>query len=234
MATASGFYKNEVVGKLRPPVQIIQWNINRPDPSGYRTPESGVYKAVAKTGWVGGFTAQHESGVALDLGSIYADAAATASFYTDTACITANMGEVNHNPSSFFNLASGIDTIYKIFNMRIWLANYDAVSGYNPSFYYITHRTWHQGLHLTSGTAGILSMPLSLPSGQSIYRNATGVFLSGCFRDSQFSDYIYIVGRFPSGVYALGTYGGLGEGTLRFRFSYDWTKAVANVLSTDI
>lgn len=228
---ASGFYRTEIIGNLRPPAQIIQWDIDKPSPSGYRAPESGVYRVVAKTGWVGGFTAQHESGVALDLGSRYITNDA---FYTDTVCLTVNMGEVNSNPDSFFNQASGIGLNFKMFNMRIWLANHDSVSGYNPSFYYQTHRTWHRGLHLTSGTVGILDMPLSLPSGQNVYRNANGVFLSGVFRDSQFSDYIYIVGLFPSGIRTLGTYGGLGVGTLRFKMSYDWTVNTANVLATDI
>jgi len=232
--SVSGFYKTEVIGALRPPIQVIQWNINRPSPSGWRQVESGVYKPTAKLGWRGGFTAQHESGVALDFGDIYVNTNQDSSFYTDTVCLTINQGEINSNPSGFFDQASGVGTGYKIYGMRFWLHNYDAISGYQPTFYYITHRTWHRGLHLTSGTAGVLSMPLSMPASQNIYKNGSDIFMSGVFKDRQFSDYIYAVALFPSGDYTLGTYGSLGGGDFTFKVSYDWTSQSANVLPTDM
>lgn len=231
---ASGFFATGVVGNLRPPVQITQWNIDGPNPSGWRQVESGVYKPISKLYWVGGFTAQRESGVALDMGDVIVNKNQATEFYTDTVCFTVNQGEVNSNPDSFFDNASGISIGMKIYGMRFWLHNHDAISGYNPTFYFIGHRTWHQGLHLTSGTAGIQEVSTSLPTSQNIYKNASDIFISGVFRDKQISDFIYLVGLFPSGTYTLGTYGGLGSGNFTFRLSYDWTDASANVVPADL
>lgn len=233
MATTSGFYANEVVGALRPPAQIIQWNIHGPDPSGYRHVESGIYKPYAKTGWCGGFTAQHASGSALDFGEIYSSD--TEGFYTDTICLTFNLGEVNSHADSHFVSASGIGTDYKAFNLRIWFYNNSSISGFSPTFYYLNSESWRRHLAMTSGTAGVSSVPTSQPSNRNITtRSANDVFVSGAYLRNEFSDYVYLVGHFPTGAHKLGTFGGLGQGDFTFKVSYDWTALTTNLLATDI
>lgn len=231
MNLSSGFFPTEVRGRLRVPGAIWQWNIDGPNPSGYKHFESGVYKPSAKIAFVGGFTAQRESGVALNLGSVYAN---NNGFYSDTVAMTFNFGEVNSHPSSFFNRASGIGTNFKGFNLRFWQYNISAISGYSPTFYYFTSSEWRQGFHLLSSTPGAQVLGSVMPATQNIF-TSNGLFVSGVFKDREFSDFIYLVGKFPSGVtYTLGTYGGLGSGNLRFAFSYDWTGIDANVLTTDL
>jgi len=228
--SASGFYKSFIIGDLRPPVQILSWNIDGVNRSGFRHIESGVYKPTAKIGLVGGFTAQHESGVALSFGSPYV---MDSDFYSNTACITINMGEVNSNHASYFNKASGIGHSFKAFNMRFWLHNYTAFSGYSPEVYYKKSSSWLRGHHIESLTPGANPIPLSMPSEQNIFVKGSTVFINGEYKDAEFSDFIYLSILFPSGNYILGTYGGLGSGNFRFKLSYDWTDASANVLSTD-
>lgn len=228
----SGFYQTEIIGNLRPPAQILQWDIDEVNPSGYRHIESGVYKPDAKLGLRGGFTAQKESGVALDFGEIYAN---ENGFYTDTVCMTFNLGEVNDHPDSYFNNADGIGTNFKTFNMKFWMSNMTAFTdkGYNPDFYYKTFNIWQSGISLKSDTPGVLVVPSALPSLQNIYSKNSQIFISGVYREAEFSNFIYTVGKFPSGVYELGSYGGLGSGNFIFRLTYDWTNIDANVLPTD-
>lgn len=243
----SGFYATEVVGRLRTPSQVLQWNISRPDPSGLRHWESGVYKPAAKgfpgerklpDGLRGGFTAQLESGAAINFGEILVD---NSGFLTNTVALTFNLGEVNGHPDSFFdimNSSGSVGTNFKAFGLRFWLNNFSAFDR-NPSgipiFYFLTSADWQRDLSLTPTTQGIQIVPSSLPSSQNLFSKDDNVFVSGAYLEQEFSHYLYIVGSFPSGVdYGLGTYGGLGSGIFTFRFSYDWSGIDANVRSTDI
>lgn len=233
MPLASGFYPTVVIGKLRPPAIITQWNIDSLDPSGYRHWMSGQYKPDAKRAIIGGFTAQRESGTFLNFDEVYVN---SSGFYTNTTVFTFNFGEVNTHPSSFFNLASGIGTNFKGFNVRFWIDNKTAFSGYNPIFYYLTSQAWRQGLHLKSNTIGVQVVPSSLPATQNIPTSSDNqVFISGVYQDREFSHYIYTVGKFPSGInYVLGTYGGQGSNDFLWRISYDWSSINANILPMDI
>jgi hypothetical protein len=231
---ASGFYADSVVGALRPPAQILQWDISKQDPSGFKHVESGVYTPLAKLGNVGGFQAQSESGVALDFGSVYISSEQVVSFYSKTACFTFNLGEVNTHPDSYFDQGSGINsTGYKVFNTRFWLHNHDAISGFLPTYYYLTSKHWRTGFVLTSGTSGVLTIPQSMPASQNILFQGR-IFASGAYSDTEFSDFIYARILFPSGIYTHGVYGGLGSGNFTFKISYDWTALAANVGSGDL
>jgi hypothetical protein len=230
----SGFYPNEVVGNLRPPGQVTQWSVNGKNPGTLRHWESGQYRPSAKLGIRDGFTAQRESGVALDFGEVIVD---NSGFFTNTVAVTFNFGEFNSHPNSFFNEASGIATNFKGFNVRLWVHDVTAFtsSGWVPIFYFLSSLNWKKGLQLRPSTPNAQIMPSSLPDNQNILTRATNeVFISGAYKPSEFSRYVYIVGQFPSGNYSLGTYGGLNSNDFTFRWSYDWTDITANVLRTDV
>ncbi len=229
--SVSGFYPTSVIGHLRAPGQVIIWNTGRPDPSGWRQWESGVYRPSAKIGWAGGFQAQKESGVVIDFGDIYAD---DAGFYTNTACLTFNLGEVNNNKNSFFNIPNTIGTGFKAYNMRFWIENSGAFNGYSPKFYFKTYRTWQGNFNLRSTTPGVQEVPHSLPSSYNIQAKANTIFVSGTYLEVEFSHFIYVVGKFPAGSYTLGKYGGLGIGNFKFRMTYDYTDIGARVYPADV
>ena len=231
MTAVSGFYKNTVVGKNRAAGQVIVWDLGKPNPSGWRQWESGVYKPSAKLGWAGGFQAQKESGVVVNFGEVYAN---DNGFYTDTVCLTFNLGEVNNNPASFFNIPNTIGTNFRAYNFKFWIANSGAFTGYSPKFYYKSYRTWQNNLALRSTTPGAAIVPNSLPAAQNIWTKNGLVYVSGSYLEKEFTHFIYVVGKFPAGSYTLGTYGGLGTGDFRMRLTYDWTALGANVYSTDV
>ena len=233
MPTASGFYSNTVIGKLRAPAQIIQWNISKVRPSGWRHIESGVYRPEAKIGWVGGFPAQGASGNALDFGQVEVE---NTGFWTPTVGLTFNLGEVNTHPSSFFVNATTVGTNLKAFNMKFWMPNKTVFTdvGYSPVFYYNTYWVWQSGIQMRDTTPGAAVVPSSLPASQNLYSKNNSIFVSGVFQDLEFSHYVYIAAQFPSGNYTLGNYGGLGSGNFTFRVTYDWTDINANTLSTDV
>lgn len=253
----SGFFPTTVVGHLRPPGQIVQWNIASPNPSGFRHVESGAIKRTANANHRGGFTAQKESGVAINFGNILAHD--TSSFETDTICLTFNLGQVNENPRSRFNflynLGSGtFSTSLTAFNFRFWVGELTAfdsvaksgsvtISGIRPSFYYHESADWRRRYNLSlldsSGVpvSGVYVLPSSMPSFPNIYSRANDVSISGSFKDREFTNFIYVKGFFPalpSGQkYKLGTYGGLGLKTFRLKFSYDYTALNANIINPE-
>jgi hypothetical protein len=178
-----------------------------------------------------------ESGRALDFGQVNTD---DAGFLSDTVVITFNLGEVNSNIDSFFNemvSASSVATNFKAFNMKFWQGNLSAfvdVSGIpKPTFHYFTSPTWSRGLQIIPGDSNVFILPSSLPTSGNIFNN-TNVFISGAYKNAEFSDFIYLRGQFPSGNYTLGTYGGLGVRTFTFRLTYDYSNINANILETDL
>ncbi len=235
---ASGFFADLVLGPLRPPAQIMQWDRNAISPIGFRHWESGEYRADAKIGLVGGFTAQSESGRALDFGQVNA---VDAGFLTNTLVLTFNLGEVNLNPASFFDqmvIASSVGTQFKAFNMKFWIGNLTAftdVSGLpTPTFHFSLSSGWQQGIQINPGDPGVLVLPSSLPPSGNIFNETTDVFISGVYKDLEHSDFVYLRGQFPSGNFTLGTYGGSNQRDFTFRFTYDWTGIDARVLNTDL
>jgi len=242
----SGFFPTIIIGSLRAAGQIEQWSRNSIDPTGYRHHESGEYKTDAKrlVALCGGFTAQKESGVAINLGQIIIPDNSSG-FMSETAVLTFNLGEVNSHPSSFFNQmidASSVGTNFKAFNMRFWEGNLIAFSGLpQPTFYFRNSATWRRGYILdpidASGNpnSGIFVLPSSMPdcSPNVFSKSPDSVFVSGNFLENEFSHFLYVRGVFPSGNYPLGTYGGLGLKTFTFKFSYDWTERTANVLDPE-
>ena len=238
MVIVSGFFANKIVGPLRPPGQIEQWDKSQLDPSGLRHWESGNYKADAKIGLVGGFPAQLESGRALDFGLI--DVIDTG-FLTDTVIFTFNMGEVNNHVDSFFDqmvAASSVGTNFKTFNHKFWVGNVTAFTSSGvptPIFHMRTSAQWIQGLNIFPNGSGVQIVPSAIPiSGNIFAKQNNDVFISGAYKDLEFTHFVYLRGEFPSGVFPLGTYGGLGKGDFTFKFSYDWTDINANVLASDL
>ena len=229
----SGFYQGFVIGDLRPPAQVIQWNPSMPSPSGIRHWESGLYKPTAKIGFRGGFNAQGETGDIINFGEIYI---ADSGFYTDTIVLTMNMGEVNKHPDSFFDSAVGIATNFKQFNLRFWLHNIDSIAQYNPIFYYLQSAEWRRRFVLRPSFPGTLVVPSSMSDTQILFVRNDEIFMSGAYKDKEFSNFLYIVGLFPSGInpFVLGTYGGESMNNFVWRFSYDYTAINANVLPGDL
>jgi hypothetical protein len=237
MTIVSGFFETSVVGPLRVPGQILQWDRDKVNPSGFRHWESGEYKPDAKIGLVGGFAAQRESGNALDFGLVDV---VDAGFLTDTIVFTFNLGEVNSHENSFFNqmvAASSVGTNFKAFNMKLWVGDLTAFTASGvptPIFHMRNSAQWIQGLRISPNNSGVVVVPSSLPISGNIFSRNNNTFISGAYQDLQFSHFIYLVGEFPSGTFPLGTYGGLGDSDFTFKFSYDWTDINANVLATDL
>jgi hypothetical protein len=241
---ASGFFSDQVVGALRAPGQILQWQVRSVNPSGWRHHESGVLKPDAKlVPFCGGFTAQKESGVPVDFGQILFDASG---FATPTIPITFNLGEVNSHPDSYFNLmvADGsVSSDFKAFNMRFWVGNLDAFAGLpQPTFYFQNSAEWRRrfrlepfvsGIEALGLAAGVSVVPSSMPlSGPNVFaKSPDSPFISGSFQEKEMSHFLYVKGVFPSGNYPLGTYGGLGQGDFTLKFSYDYTSLDANIIN---
>lgn len=237
MTAISGFFKDTVLGPLRPPAQIQQWDRDATDPLGLRHWESGNYKTDAKLGLVGGFDAQLESGNVLNFGEIVTN---DSGFLTDTVVFTFNFGEVNSHVDSFFDQmisASSVGLNFKAFNMKMWRGSVSAFTSASvpaPIFHFLQSSGWKQGFNVTPGGADTSVMPTSIPPSGNIFANQTDVFISGVYTDTSFSNFIYVRGQFPSGAFALGTYGGLGENTFTLKFSYDWTDINATTLVSDL
>ncbi len=237
MTAISGFFTDTVLGPLRPPAQIQQWDRDANDPFGFRQWESGNYKPNAKIGLVGGFDAQLESGNVLNFGEVTTN---DNGFLTDTVVFTFNFGEVNAHPDSFFDqmvAASSVGTNFKAFNMRLWRGSVSAFTSTGaptPVFHFLQSSGWKRGFTVTPGGADTSIVPTAIPPSGNIFANQTGVFVSGVYQDVSFSNFIYMRGKFPAGAFTLGTYGGLGESTFTFNFSYDWTDINAAVLVSDL
>ncbi len=237
MTVISGFFTDTVLGALRPPAQIQQWDRDANDPFGFRHWESGNYKADAKLGLVGGFDAQLESGNVLNFGEIVTN---DNGFLTDTVVFTFNFGEVNSHTDSFFDQmisASSVGLNFKAFNMKVWRGSVGAFASAGvpvPTFHFLQSSGWLQGFNVTPSGADTSVMPTSIPPSGNIFANQTDVFISGVYTDTSFSNFIYVRGQFPSGAFALGTYGGLGENTFTLKFSYDWTDINATTLVSDL
>lgn len=237
MTAISGFFTNAVLGPLRPPAQIEQWDRDANDPFGFRQWESGNYKPDAKIGLVGGFDAQFESGVVLNFGEIEV---VDAGFLTDTVVFTFNFGEINTHTDSFFDqmlAASSVGVNFKAFNMKFWVGNLTAfisVSSPIPQFHFLQSSGWKQGFNVTPGDTDTFVVPTSMPASGNILSNTSSVFISGVYQDVSFSNFVYLRGQFPTGSYPLGTFGGLGERSFTFNFSYDWTDINASVLVSDL
>ncbi len=237
MTAISGFFTDTVLGPLRPPAQIQQWDRDANDPFGFRQWESGNYKPNAKIGLVGGFDAQFESGTVLNFGESTTN---DSGFLTDTVVFTFNFGEVNSHPDSFFDqmvAASSVGTNFKAFNIRLWRGSVSAFTSASvptPVFHFLQSSGWKRGFSVTPGGADTSVVPTSIPPSGNIFANQTGVFISGVYQDVSFSNFIYMRGKFPAGAFTLGTYGGLGESTFTFNFSYDWTDINAAVLVSDL
>lgn len=259
MPTTSGFFLTAVSGYLRPSAQIVQWNIAAPNPSGLRHVESGAIKRTANLDNRGGFTAQMESGVAIDYGNIFIQDGS--GFETDTVALTLNFGQVNENELSRFdrmwNNGSGTAATNLVgFNFRFWVGELNAFDNavnsgtstvsVRPSFYFRESAEWRRNYALTlteaSGgvpgnpqvpVSGVFVLPSSMPDFPNIYSRERDISISGAFVDREFTNFIYTRAFFPqlpSGQnYRLGTYGGLGEKTFRLKFSYDYTAFDANI-----
>ncbi len=237
MTAISGFFTDSVLGPLRPPAQIEQWDKDANDPFGFRHWESGNYKPDAKIGLVGGFDAQFESGIVLNFGQTEIS---DVGFFTDTIVFTFNLGEVNSHPDSFFDqmiVASSVGTNFKAFNMKFWVGDLTAFTATGiaiPIFHMRQSSGWLKGFNVTPAGPSVEIVPSSLPSSGNVFSKMSSVFISGVYQDIELSNFIYLRGQFASGVTPLGTYGGLGDKTFTFNFSYDWTNIDANVLISDL
>lgn len=237
MPIISGFFSNAVVGALRAPGQILQWNRNQVNPSGYRHWESGLYRPSAKIGFVGGFQAQMESGRALDFGEATAN---SSGFLTETVVFTFNLGEVNLHVDSFFNkmvAASSVATRFKAYNMKFWVGDLSTFGSGLPSpvFHMRKSAEWIQGLQVVPNAMGVEIVPSALPvSGNIMAKSLSTVFVSGAYLDPEFSHFVYLRGEFKPASYPLGSYGGLGQQDFTFNFSYDYTDIKAHVLESDL
>lgn len=246
MVVVSGFFPTAVSGALRAAGQVEQWNETKPSPIGFRHWESGQYKPSAKgfvtgepDGLAGGFDAQKESGRAIEFGQTFVN---ESGFTSPTVVLTFNLGEINSNPDSFFDIMlseGSVSPDFIAFNMRFWLDNRTAFTdpGYDPTFYFLQQSGWTRDLTLTSGTAGAQPVPSALPVEQNIFVNGNEIFSSGSYKEQEVSNFIYVAAEFPAlpsgSIYELGTYGGLGSGNFRFKLSYEWTGIDANVRVTD-
>jgi len=217
----SGIYHNKIIGALRPKIMCVQY---RPD------------IVFGPSGWNLILPSGHD----------------------DVEQLAGSCPAISIEPSGFLNYGSGITPITEphwvsrtiaflympkadyddsrinnhitIFNMKLWLESDAAFSGISPRPYIqiLPSGKWKRNLFLGSGWYGAYEIPRSIPSGQNIYRWDGCPWLSGIGLN-QHTQIIYSSIIFPSGEHAVGQYGGLGVGTFRFRFTYDWTDEFARI-----
>jgi hypothetical protein len=128
-----------------------------------------------------------------------------------------------------FDEASGISSNISVFNMKLWLETYTAFSGLaeEPYVQMLPSGVWRRNLILESGAYGAYEVPHTLPDDPNVMRIDGAPWMSGVGQER--SQIIYSSLIFPSGEYQVGRYGGLGTGTFRWRFTYDWTARDAHI-----
>jgi hypothetical protein len=128
-----------------------------------------------------------------------------------------------------FDNASGISEDISVFNMKLWIENDTAFSGLTtePYIQMLPSGIWRRNLTLESGAYGAYEVPRALPDDPNIMRIDGVPWLSGVGQER--TQIIYSSMIFQSGTYPVGRYGGLGAGTFRWRFTYDWTAEFAHI-----
>jgi|GEM_PF-4354083 len=217
--TQSGVYQNVIIGDIRPKILCLQfkpgvilgprtWNIILP--SGHSDIEqfagSCPFVSIKPSGFL-------NFGSGLNVVGQDGFVSRTAAFIFMPR----------------FDDASGISEDISIFNMKLWLENDTAFSGLinEPYIQMLPSGIWRRNLILTSGAHGAYEVPRSLPSNPNIMRIDGAPWMSGVGQER--TQIIYASLIFPSGTYQVGRYGGLGIGTFRWRFTYDWTSEDAHI-----
>jgi hypothetical protein len=119
---------------------------------------------------------------------------------------------------------------FNIFNMKLWIENDSAFNGLpgQPYIQMLPSGVWVRNLNLGSGQYGAYEVPRSVPENPNVFRADGQAWMSGVGQQQR-TQIIYASIVFPSGEYPVGQYGGLGLGTFRWRFTYDWTDQYARL-----
>ena len=224
-ATQSGIYSFGLTGRIRPKILCVQykrdlifgpsgWNIILP---------SGHYSVESLPGSCAAISIQ-PSGT-LNFGSGVTPVTEDP-FVSNTIPFVFMPKTDKNNPS--------ISEEITIFNMKLWIENKTAFTdqSLNPYIQMKPSGIWRRNLVLTSGYAGAFEVPSSLPAAQNIFRKDGNTWMSG-IGQQQITQIIYSSIIWASGSYPVGHYGGIGLGTFRWRFTYDWTDEFANLTTDD-
>jgi hypothetical protein len=115
------------------------------------------------------------------------------------------------------------DATEEIFDMRFWLSSVADFIGlgtdYNVWFNQQTDVAWQSGLSIDKDTGTYT--PTALPSSQNV-NSASGLpNITGAGHDHDVSEYIYLSVSIDPDT-PVGTYGGPGVGTFRYRLTYKY------------
>jgi len=103
-------------------------------------------------------------------------------------------------------------------DMRFYAASASAFTQGNYQLLMDITNTWTQNKQLTTGADNV---PVSLPTGQNYFRLGGGAQIVGSGQVDGLGQWAYLA-VFAGTDVPDGTYGGLGAGTFRYRFRYDY------------
>lgn len=214
----SGIYQKVVIGDLRPKIMCVQFYPNIVGPRTWNISLPAGHSDVEQLAGFAPATPIEPSGF-LNFGSGLNE-------ITDE--------QWNSRTAAFifmprWDTASGVSEDITIFNMKLWLENTTAFSGFSPQPYIqmLPSGIWRRNLILTSGAYGAYEAPTSVPDDPNVMRIDGMPWLSGVGQERTQIIYSSII--LESGTYPVGRYGGLGLGTFLWHFTYDWTAKSAHI-----
>ena len=115
------------------------------------------------------------------------------------------------------------DATEQIFDMRFWLSSVADFVGrgtdYNTWFNQLNSTTWQSGVTIDKDDGSFT--PTSLPAAQNV-NSASGLpYIVSAGNDYDVSEYLYLSVSIDTDT-PVGTYGGAGVGTFRYRMTYKY------------
>lgn len=213
----SGIYPTRTVGDIRPKMLCVQYDMNIVGPRTWNITLPEGHSDVEQLAGFAPATPIDPSGF-LNFGSGLN--IATTEWTSRTAAFV-------FMPR--WDDASGVSEDISIFNMKLWIENETAFSGFSPQPYIqmLPSGVWRRNLYLPSGAHGAYEVPRSVPDQPNINRIDGMPWLSGVGHER--TEIIYSSIILQSGTYPVGRYGGLGLGTFLWHFTYDWTAKNAHI-----
>jgi len=149
----------------------------------------------------------------------------TWSGFVDTTTQALDFGQIDNSVSGLVSdtkvvAMSGVEfngnTVIE--DMRFYAVATTAFSQGTYQFLMELTNTWAQNKQLTTGADDV---PISLPGSQNYFRHGGGAQITGSGQVDGLGQWAYLA-IFAGTDVPDGTYGGLGAGTLRYRFRYDY------------
>lgn len=180
-----------------PQSHFIQFSVKAPSPSGYRHIDASGIKIVdtSASGALNFGTLNNGSGIIVT---------------SPTKCVV-------------WVIDSMGDATEQIFDMKFWLSSVSDFTGlgtdYNVYFNKQMSTAWQSGLKIDYSDGDFVG--ITIPSGQNLLSSSGTTSIVGAGQDFNTSQYIYLSISADPDV-PVGTYGGDGVGTFRYRVTYKY------------